>query len=129
MILQRTIVILIRIREMTGSRPLPGGPLFILEAGIVHRRDHRSPLFRWAFFLSAQLFFPVFSATQSIHFLCEDIQISVLGESCIVSGEYRFRNESGDTSALQVVYPFPHRTELPEPTTIEAEDIPTHSPL
>jgi hypothetical protein len=88
---------------------------------------HSSSLIFWGLYLSAQVFYPTSSSAQSTRFVREEISISVLGESCIVTGEYHFRNESGDTVANQILYPFPHLAGLPEPTTIEAEDLSTHS--
>lgn len=60
-----------------------------------------------------------------IHFLREEIDVQVLGDSCIVTGTYHFRNVTGERVAQELFYPFPGRNDLPPPARVEATNLTT----
>jgi hypothetical protein len=62
---------------------------------------------------------------QLMHFVGEEIDIQVLGDSCIVSGTYHFRNATGEQIAQELLYPFPGTGDLALPARIEATNLTT----
>jgi hypothetical protein len=66
-----------------------------------------------------------FAQSPLIHFFQEEIDVQILGDSCILAGTYHFRNGTGDAVAKELLYPFPRRKDLAPPTTIEARDLAT----
>jgi hypothetical protein len=65
------------------------------------------------------------SHSQLVQFFQEEIQIQVLGGSCILTGVYHFRNITAEPVAQELLYPFPARKDLPSPTEVEARDLTT----
>jgi hypothetical protein len=62
---------------------------------------------------------------QLIQFIREEIDVQVLGDSCLVTGTYHFRNVTGEQVAQELLYPFPGKNELPPPARMEATNLTT----
>jgi len=49
----------------------------------------------------------------------ENLRFTVVNDSCLVEGEYVFRNSGADSLFGSVVYPFPSAPDLPLPATVD----------
>ncbi len=69
------------------------------------------------------------SPAQLIRFYQEEVRIRIHGDSCTVTGTYHFRNLTGSRIAQNLLYPFPVRAELPEPTAVTVLRLPGRTPV